>query len=349
MTFFLPLEASTAFASGSLSTLVLTTSLPGLIRSSPGADNGPINASNINTLFGGDTAAQQAQLSQQLSNGQLSGFVRLWRSQSPGDGLVLLAFQTQQAYTLATLLGGYEKAASAQVTEFHGSKFNVPGVADSQGFEDYVTNVSTPFRQYVVAFARGNTAFFLTLVTTSNNLTKADAITVAQRQWAKAPGIAVAPDTPPSLGEDLLIGVVAALVVALIGIIWQRTRTRRRISDNPTSDVVGYASYKQLAKDQRRIVRKALVKTTSLEDNRLNEAALEWANHNIVVYWIALASFVTLSVTVAIVSQGHVVIVSLFAIISLIGVLNMRMKRSRFIEMRSNYATPIPQEVKPLT
>jgi hypothetical protein len=333
------LPASLALASGSLSRIILPTTMPGFVLSPAGADNGPINAGNVDAVFQGDTAAQRQELVQLLNSGQLSGYVRLWRSQPlTGDAILLLGFQSSSVYSVSTFLGGFEKEAASLEAQDHGSSFEVPGVVDAKGFNINITNAATPVQEYIVAFAKGNSAFFISMATTKYDLSQADAITLAQRQWALVPGSPVAPDTPPSVAVDLLFGVIAALVVAGIGILWQRQRTRRMVRDNPTIDVTRYATYKHLSKDQRKIVRKSMVKLRVNADVHLNDAAVAWVDHNLVVYWVTFASFVALDLTVLIVSQGHVVVVSFLAIAMLVGALSLRRKRSRFIELQGKYA-----------
>jgi hypothetical protein len=80
------------------------------------------------------------------------------------------------------------------------------------------------------------------------------------------------------------------------------------------------------------------VKSRLNADTHLNEAALAWANHNLTIYWITLASFVALDATVVIVSQGHVYLVSLLAIGMFLGALNLTRKKNRFIDLQKKYA-----------
>jgi len=219
-----------------------------------------------------------------------------------------------------------------------GSTFNVPGVPDAQGYRIDFTNEGTALREFVVAFAKGNSAFLLTLATTKYDLTQANVIALAQRQWAMAPGSAIAPETIPSLGVDLLWGVIVALIVALIGFFWQRELTRRKVRDNPAVDVVRYATYKHLAKDQRKVVRKSLVKSQLLDEEHLNNAAVAWADHNLKIYWTTLASFVALDLTVVIVSKGHEYLVSVLAIAMFIGAVKLQINRKHFVHLRSTRA-----------
>jgi hypothetical protein len=334
-TLVVALQPPPAFASGSLSTIVVTKTFPGFVLSTPGTDNGPLTAASVSSLFANESKVQQAQFVQLLNSGQLSGYARIWRSQPlVGSAVVLFAFHTDSNYSLSTLLGGLEKGIAAQVVLNHGSTFGVPGVADSKGYSVNVSENGTAVREFAVAFAKGNDAFLITLATTNYSLTKANAVTLAQRQWAQTPGAAVAPQSPPSVAVDLLWGVVAAFVVAMLSVLWLRQRTRRRVRDNPAVDVVRYALYKHVPKDQRKSVRKALVKSRLFEEDHLNNAALAWADRNLKAYWIILASFVAMDVTVFIVSQGHVYLVSILAIAMFIGALKLRMKRNRFIELR---------------
>jgi hypothetical protein len=342
------LQPSSASASGNLSSIILSNALPGFVQVPAGADNGPIGPASIDTVFAGDSAAQRADITQMLAVGQLSGYVRVWHSEPlVGDGLVEFAFQSPSTESLGLLLGGFEKGEVAAMKENHGSTFGVPGVVDAQGFKIDLANNSPPLQEFVVGFARGNSAFLLTLVTTKYDLTEANLISLAQRQWAKTPGIAIAPQTLPSVGEDLLWGVIVALVVAGIGALWQRQRTRRVVRDNPAIDVTRYATYKHLAKDQRKVVRKSLVKLRLNADDHLNDAALAWADHNLAIYWVTLASFVALDLTVVIVSKGHVYLVSVLAIAMLISALNLRRKRRRFIELQEKYAELVALRASP--
>lgn len=338
-TLVLVLQPSTALASGNLSSIVLMTTLPGFVASPPGTDNGPLTATSISALFATLTSAQRTEMDQAVSSGELSGYTRIWRSEPlEGDGLVELAFQSQSQYEISTLLGGFDKGAATQVASGGGSTFEVPGVADASGYYLDLTSDTPAVREYIVAFAKGDTAFLLTLVTSKYDLTSTNAITLAQRQWALAPGSAVAPQTPPSVGVDLLWGFVAALVVAMLGALWLRERTRRSVRDNPALDVTRYATYKHVPRTQRKAVRKSLVKLRLNADDHLNEAALAWARHNLAIYWITIASFVAMDLTVVIVSRGHVYLVSFVAIALFLGALNLTNKKRRFVALQHQRA-----------
>lgn len=108
--------------------------------------------------------------------------------------------------------------------------------------------------------------------------------------------------------------------------------------DNPLIDVTHYATYKHLSKVERKAVRKSLVKLRVNAEHRLNEAALALADHNLRIYWVTLASFVSMDVTVVIVSRGHVYLVSILAIAMFIGALTLRSKKNQFIELQKQYA-----------
>jgi len=339
----LTLQSSAAFASGGLSSIVLSKALPGFVQTAPGPDNGPLTQASVATVFASGTAAQRSEISEMLSSSQLSGFVRVWHSEPlTGDGLVEFAFQSPSATELSFLLGGFQKGAESSVTANHGHTFVVSGISDTQGYDVNFASGDPPVHEFIVAFAKGDSAFLLTLVSTKYDLTEADAITLAQRQAASTPGAAIAPQSLPSVGEDLLWGLIVGVLVALIGTLWVRERTRRSVRDNPASDVTRYAVYKHLAKDQRKIVRKALVKSNVLDEDHLNNAAVAWANHNLAVYWIFLASFVALDVTVLIVSKGHEYFVSILAIAMLIGAIRLTNSKRRFAELRTARAASAP-------
>jgi hypothetical protein len=335
-------QTTFAFASGGLSSIVLSEALPNFVQTAPGPDNGPLSQSTVGTVFAGDTPAQQADVMQLVTSGQLSGYIRVWHSEPlEGDGLVELAFQSSSATELSLLLGGFEKASANSVAENHGQMFHVPGISDAKGYKVQLAHNDPPLGELVVAFAKGDTAFFMTLVTTKYDLTETEAISLAQQQAAVTPGAAIAPQTLPSVGEDLLWGVIVALIVALLGVLWVRQRTRRNVRDNPAVDVVRYAVYKHLAKDQRKIVRKGLVKSRVFDEEHLNNAAVAWANHNLAIYWIFLASFVALDATVLIVSKGHVYLVSILAIAMLIGAVRLQGNKRRFTELRTARAASV--------
>jgi hypothetical protein len=338
----LSVQATSALASGGLSSIVLSKALPNFVQTAPGPDNGPLSQSTVGTVFAGDTPAQQADIMQLVTSGELSGYIRVWHSEPlEGDGLVELAFQSSSATELSLLLGGFENASANSVTENHGQEFNIPGIPDSKGYKVQLAQNDPPVGEFVVAFAKGDSAFFMTLVTTKYDLTETEAISLAQRQSALTPGAAIAPQTLPSVGEDLLWGVIVAVIVALLGALWVRQRTRRRVRDNPAVDVVRYSVYKHLAKDQRKVVRKGLVKSRVFDEEHLNNAAVAWANHNLAIYWITLASFVALDATVLIVSKGHVYLVSILAIAMLIGAVRLQANKRRFAELRTARAASV--------
>jgi hypothetical protein len=338
----LAFQSSAAFASGGLSTIVLSKALPGFAQTAPGAENGPLTQSTIGTVFASGTATQRTEISEMLSGNQISGFVRVWRSEPlTGDGLVEFAFQSSSASDLSFLLGGFQKGVAASVAANHGHTFNVSGIPDAQGYDENLASNDPPVREFIVAFAKGDSAFLLTLVSSKFDLTEADAISLAQRQAAATPGAAIAPQSLPSVGEDLLWGVLVGLLVAMIGMLFVRQRTRRIVRDNPASDVTRYAVYKHLAKDQRKLVRKALVKSNVFDEDHLNNAAVAWANRQLAIYWIFLASFVAMDATVLIVSKGHEFLVSILAIAMLIGAIRLSNSKRRFVELRTARVAPV--------
>jgi len=134
--------------------------------------------------------------------------------------------------------------------------------------------------------------------------------------------------------------------VAAIGVAWLAMRRRRLVSEDPSLDDMSYKSYKALSKDQRKITRKMMTQSRLNEDGRLNDAAVAWANHNIAVYWVTLATLVAFSATVSIVSQGHAYVVSFLVIACLVGGLRLRSQRKQFLAMRERVQDPsAPREI----
>ena len=86
-------DQSPASAANSLSSVVVSNSLPGLIAAPPGIRNGPINESNLSLVTGGSSSPAATQFAQLLTSGNVTGYVRSWVHQpSNGDAVVVSAF-----------------------------------------------------------------------------------------------------------------------------------------------------------------------------------------------------------------------------------------------------------------
>ena len=117
--------------------------------------------------------------SQQLENGDVSAYTRVWgRQPLNGDGVQILAYDFNEAGATAAFLA----ALNASQAKEPGASFAVPGIAGAFGYK-----TTGQFGGYTVTFAKGNTAFVVGVLSTSGDLTQADAIALATRQAANAP------------------------------------------------------------------------------------------------------------------------------------------------------------------
>jgi hypothetical protein len=204
-----------------LSAVVLSQTLPGFVAAPPGDANGPItNASASNLGLNQDPAAAQ-----QLQNGALTGYVRIWANPQNGDRVAIFALSINDGLSAGSFLGGFNHGMSSDATE----TFDVPGIAGAQGFTDHIPLSGRPATEYAVSFARGDTVFEVEVLTVSNELTVNSILSVASTQAAAAPGSQQSPITPPtnsgSTGDPTLhisyvIGECVPPFVLLIVIVW---------------------------------------------------------------------------------------------------------------------------------
>lgn len=96
---------------------------------------------------------------------------------------------------------------------------------------------------------------------------------------------------------------------------------------------MGYASYKQLSRPDRKAARLAMMKSTVSDDQRINVAAVEWAQHNLTVWWIVIAVYASISIILAVASQGRVIVVSYLVAIAIFSVLRLRSKDRKFRDL----------------
>jgi hypothetical protein len=209
--------------------VLLADTLPGLVPSPPGPTNGPINQSNVG-LFG-DKGGQLATLVRRLADGQVTGQLRFWRHQPPnGDGVVISAFQFTDRKALAAFLGGLDFGYGRVATR----TFPVRGLLGASGYTAPVSASGNQATAFVVTFAKGSTAFEVQVITASGDLTPADAVAVATRQAANAPGGLLMPDAPTGTNTAYRIGeivgavVLGVLVVTLVVMMGRRSLRRRR-------------------------------------------------------------------------------------------------------------------------
>jgi hypothetical protein len=212
-----PLTASAGQAD--LSTVVLSDTLPGMVPSPAGTTNGPLNQANVSLFNGG--SSETAAIDQQLSNGNLTGYLRVWTQQPPaGDGAVILALALKDATLVPQFLGG----VNFGVRSTGASSFPVPQISGATGFSDRIAVSGAPATGYAVTFARGDTIFSVELVTESGDLAPSDAIALAARQAIAAPGAPSSPVTTsgsPATGANRVSEIVGFVIGAgiLIGLV----------------------------------------------------------------------------------------------------------------------------------
>jgi len=181
------LMRSNAFASDGLSSVILSSSEPGLVAAPPGTFDGPITQSNVNAVMGSTNDATSA-LGQSLADGGITGYIRSWdRQPSNGDAVVIAAFE----FTNASEENSFVYSLDAAMRGQSGSEpLAVPGISGASGSALHTSASGTPLSEYVVSFAKGDTVFQVGVASSSGGLSGADAVSVAHRQFA------VAPDTP---------------------------------------------------------------------------------------------------------------------------------------------------------
>jgi hypothetical protein len=192
-----------------LSTKVLT-QIPilGLIPTTPGPTNGPIDSSNIG-YFGGKGGIVE----QELASGDLVGYIRAFTHNPPnGQAVVIEGDWVKDQSNIPEVLAGVEGAAK-------GPRFSVPGIADAIGFE--TTSPTSTAIQYAVACSSGNYVFIALAESTDGSLGKNSAVAVAAAQAAAVPGAPAAAASGTGTSNtyykagEVLGGVF--LVVAILG------------------------------------------------------------------------------------------------------------------------------------
>jgi hypothetical protein len=214
-----------------LSTVVLSNALPGMVASPPGITNGPLDQANVSLFNAGPS--ETAAIDRQLSDGNMTGYLRVWTQQpTDGHGAVIVAFAISDASKVAGFLGGFNLG----VRNSGASTFSVPNISGASGFSDQITSSGIQVTVDAVTFARGNTIFCVELVTPSGDLAPSDAIGLAARQAAGAPGATAAPVTPSGSLEpvthvvDEIVGgvVIGTILIGLVVLLIALGRRRKR-------------------------------------------------------------------------------------------------------------------------
>jgi hypothetical protein len=89
---------------------------------------------------------------------------------------------------------------------------------------------------------------------------------------------------------------------------------------------MSYQVYRDLDRSNRKSARRAISKGLLSEDPLINEAALEWAEHNLRIYWVWLGIGLVISLLAVATSAGFFGI----PIIALAGALSLYSKTRRF-------------------
>jgi len=216
---FLLQENALASGPGGLSSTILAVSVPGLVQTPLGTENGPITQSNIGLVLGSNVGASSA-LGQSLGNGSVSAYIRSWNHQpSDGDAAVITAYQFKYASDETSFVDGLDSELRSQAGQAGNESFAVTGIPRASSAETHTSVSGGPLTEYVEAFAKGNTAFQVVIATSSGDLTSADAVSVANQQFA------IAPDIPASgsgtnwhlLRVVPLVGLVLCIAIVVIG------------------------------------------------------------------------------------------------------------------------------------
>lgn len=218
--------ATPAAAAPDLSSVVISHSLPGLMESPPGPENGPITPSNIGVL---GPVGRTATLSQQLANGNLSVYLRTWKGGlNGGDLAAIVAIGFNDTSLVPAFLAGVD----TELGQGAASTFPVPQISGASGFIFHlpVTQSGEIGTQYVVAFTRSNDIFFVQVTTVLGDLSMDDAISLASSQAAQASGDASSGSVGTSdalIGGLAFIAALAVLVIAFVVVLVRRGRPRR--------------------------------------------------------------------------------------------------------------------------
>ncbi len=174
-----------------------------------------------------------AVLSRALADGDASGEYRFWVHQPlNGDGVVISAFQFKSAQQVEEFLGELDAAYRGVA----GATFPVAALPGASGYTAHVSASGSPSTAFVVTFAQGGIAFEVQVITASGDLTSADAVSLASKQAAGAPGpaqVAIVPAEPgPDRNAEIIeLAAVAVVLIAIALFISRRTA--------PDADCVG--------------------------------------------------------------------------------------------------------------
>jgi hypothetical protein len=200
---FLSFVQASAFASGGdgLSSTILARTLPGLVPTPLGTENGPVTHSGV---------------------GAVGAYIRTWNHRpTNGDAVIIEAFEFSDSPSGAAFLRTLDSGLKGQAGEKGNSEFAVNGIPGGSGVELHTTSSGTPVSEYVVSFLKGNTVFQEIVATTTRDLTAANAVSVASRQFADAHDV-------PANGANWTVLAVVPFAVLLFGVAMFAIRRRWR-------------------------------------------------------------------------------------------------------------------------
>jgi hypothetical protein len=217
------LMPAAADASTNLSTVVLSSTLPGLVPTQPGATNGPLVRSGLDDLPG------VSHFLQLLSENGASAFRRTWTAQPPnGEAVVIFAFELPTRDDTGPFLVGLDKGIAADGT----SRFSADVLPGASGYGSETTTAGTSVAEWVVTFAKGNFVFAVEVASAGGVLPDSDALSLAVKQAAVVPG-ALGPASasggkPGSYVAGEIVGAVIIVLLAVLVPVALVQRSRRR-------------------------------------------------------------------------------------------------------------------------
>ena len=167
------LLSSNAIASGSgLPSTILASPIPGLVPIPPGNENGPITQSNVGLVLGSNNGASSS-LGQSLADGAVTAYIRSWNRQpTNGDAVVITAFEFKNAPYESSFIDDFD---SQLQNDAGNGPFPVSSIPGASGAEVHTTTSGIASTEYIVSFAKGDTAFQVVVATSSGDLTSANA------------------------------------------------------------------------------------------------------------------------------------------------------------------------------
>jgi hypothetical protein len=223
-------SASAATDEAPLSSLILTSTLPGLVLAAPGPQNGPLTQATL-ALLGPMGSA----LEPDFSSAHVTGYIRVWSpSPSDGSGVVIVGFRWSSQQDAESFLAGTQHpqggAAVQPITT------SIPGAVAAAL---QVPTGNQTRSEYSVAFVRGDLAFDVETIS-NGNISEAQALQVAASQASRVPGPVGTPVQPRDTyssaykaGEGFGALLLISAVVAAIWLTARRKRPPRNMTEPP--------------------------------------------------------------------------------------------------------------------